>query len=58
MRIAVVGATGRIGTLTIIALERAGHDPVPVSRRTDADAYTGGRPGRGAARRRRGHRRH
>lgn len=40
MRIAVVGATGRIGTLTVGALERAGHDPVPVSRRTGADAYT------------------
>ncbi len=41
MRIAVAGATGRIGTLTIAALEAAGHQPVPVSRATGADAYTG-----------------
>jgi uncharacterized protein YbjT (DUF2867 family) len=41
MRIAVAGATGRIGTLTVAALERAGHEPVPLSRATGADAYTG-----------------
>jgi uncharacterized protein YbjT (DUF2867 family) len=41
MRIAVAGATGRIGTLTAAALERAGHEPVPISRATGADAYTG-----------------
>jgi uncharacterized protein YbjT (DUF2867 family) len=40
MRVAVAGATGTIGTLTIAALERAGHQPVPVSRSTGADAYT------------------
>lgn len=41
MRIAVAGATGRIGQLTIAALERAGHQTVPVSRRAGVDAYTG-----------------
>jgi uncharacterized protein YbjT (DUF2867 family) len=41
MRIAVAGATGRIGQLTIAALERAGHQSVPVSRRAGVDAYTG-----------------
>ena len=41
MRIAVAGATGRIGRLTIIALERAGHQTVPISRATGVDAYTG-----------------
>ena len=40
MRIAVAGAC-RIGRLTIAALERAGHQPVPVSRRTGVDAYAG-----------------
>jgi uncharacterized protein YbjT (DUF2867 family) len=41
MRIAVAGATGRIGRLTISALERAGHQTVPISRATGVDAYTG-----------------
>ncbi len=41
MRIAVAGATGRIGRLTITALERAGHQAVPLSRATGVDAYTG-----------------
>ncbi|HLH85129.1 MAG TPA: NAD(P)H-binding protein [Trebonia sp.] len=41
MRIAVAGATGRIGRLTVAALERAGHEPVPVSRGTGVDAYAG-----------------
>jgi uncharacterized protein YbjT (DUF2867 family) len=41
MRIAVAGATGRIGRLTIIALERAGHQTVPISRATGVDAYAG-----------------
>jgi uncharacterized protein YbjT (DUF2867 family) len=41
MRIAIAGASGRIGSLTVAALERAGHQPVPVSRSTGADAYTG-----------------
>jgi len=41
MRIAVAGATGRIGQLTIAALERDGHQTVAVSRRAGVDAYTG-----------------
>jgi uncharacterized protein YbjT (DUF2867 family) len=41
MRVAVAGATGRIGRLTMAALERAGHQPVAVSRRAGVDAYTG-----------------
>ena len=41
MRIAVAGATGRIGHLTTAALEAAGHQTVPVSRRAGVDAYTG-----------------
>jgi uncharacterized protein YbjT (DUF2867 family) len=41
MRIAVAGATGRIGQLAIAELERAGHQTVPVSRRAGVDAYTG-----------------
>jgi uncharacterized protein YbjT (DUF2867 family) len=41
MRIAVVGATGRIGALTGTALERGGHEVVPVSRSRGVDVYTG-----------------
>ena len=41
MRIAVAGGTGRIGRLTIAALDAAGHQAVPLSRGTGADAYTG-----------------
>ena len=41
MRIAIAGGTGRIGRLTSAALERAGHQAVPLSRRAGADAYTG-----------------
>jgi uncharacterized protein YbjT (DUF2867 family) len=41
MRIAVVGATGRIGTLTWQVLAEAGHEVVPVSRSRGLDAYTG-----------------
>jgi uncharacterized protein YbjT (DUF2867 family) len=41
MRIAVAGATGRIGRLTMTALDGAGHQAVPLSRATGADAYTG-----------------
>jgi uncharacterized protein YbjT (DUF2867 family) len=41
MRIAIAGATGRIGTLTIAELERGGHQIVPVSRASGVDAYTG-----------------
>jgi uncharacterized protein YbjT (DUF2867 family) len=41
MRIAVAGGTGRIGRLTIGALDRAGHQTVPISRSAGVDAYTG-----------------
>jgi len=41
MRIAVAGATGRIGRLAITALEGAGHQTVPLSRATGMDVYTG-----------------
>ena len=41
MRIAVVGATGRIGRLTAAALERTGHDVVGISRAQGVDVYTG-----------------
>jgi uncharacterized protein YbjT (DUF2867 family) len=41
MRIAVVGATGRIGSLTVEALERAGHETVGISRTQGVDVYTG-----------------
>jgi len=41
MRIAVAGATGRIGRLTMAALDGAGHQAVPLSRAAGVDAYTG-----------------
>jgi uncharacterized protein YbjT (DUF2867 family) len=41
MRVAVVGATGRIGSLTVAALERAGHETVGISRTQGIDVYTG-----------------
>lgn len=41
MRIAVIGATGRIGQRTVAALRRAGHEPVPISRSTGVDVVTG-----------------
>jgi uncharacterized protein YbjT (DUF2867 family) len=41
MRVAVVGATGRIGRLTVAALERDGHATVGISRALGIDAYTG-----------------
>jgi uncharacterized protein YbjT (DUF2867 family) len=41
MRVAVAGGTGRIGRFTIEALERAGHDAVPLSRAGGQDLYTG-----------------
>jgi uncharacterized protein YbjT (DUF2867 family) len=41
MRVAVAGATGRVGGNTVAALERAGHQPVPVSRAVGVDAYAG-----------------
>jgi uncharacterized protein YbjT (DUF2867 family) len=41
MRIAVAGATGNIGALTVTALERAGHDVVSISRSLGVDLLTG-----------------
>ncbi|MEU8336628.1 SDR family oxidoreductase [Micromonospora tulbaghiae] len=41
MRIAVAGATGRIGALTVAALERQGHDVVRISRSLGVDLTTG-----------------
>lgn len=41
MRVAVVGATGRIGAFTVQALERAGHDAVRISRSLGVDVYAG-----------------
>ncbi|MEU8197538.1 NAD(P)H-binding protein [Microbispora amethystogenes] len=41
MRIAVAGATGNIGSLTVAALERDGHDVVRVSRSLGVDLMTG-----------------
>lgn len=41
MRIAVAGATGNIGTLTVAALGRAGHDVVGISRSLGVDLTTG-----------------
>ena len=41
MRIAVAGATGNIGTLTVAALERAGHEVVGISRKQGVDLSTG-----------------
>jgi uncharacterized protein YbjT (DUF2867 family) len=41
MRIAVLGATGRIGRYTLSTLKRSGHETVPISRSTGVDAYTG-----------------
>lgn len=41
MRIAVAGATGRIGRLTHTLLRNAGHDVVPISRSTGVDVTTG-----------------
>jgi uncharacterized protein YbjT (DUF2867 family) len=41
MRVAVVGATGRVGHLTVAALSRAGHETVAISRSLGVDVYTG-----------------
>lgn len=41
MRVAVVGATGRIGRLTVAALERAGHTTAGISRSLGVDIHTG-----------------
>ena len=41
MRVAVVGATGRIGRLTVEALDRGDHETVGISRTQGVDIYTG-----------------
>lgn len=41
LRVAVAGATGNIGTLTVAALERDGHDVVRISRSLGIDLVTG-----------------
>jgi uncharacterized protein YbjT (DUF2867 family) len=41
MRVAVAGATGHIGALTVGALERDGHDVVGISRSLGVDLLTG-----------------
>ncbi|MBB5935173.1 SDR family oxidoreductase [Streptomyces zagrosensis] len=41
MRIAVAGATGNVGALTVAALERDGHDVVRISRSLGVDLSTG-----------------
>ena len=41
MRIAVAGATGNIGSRTVAALERDGHDVVRISRSLGVDLMTG-----------------
>jgi len=41
MRIAVAGATGNIGSLTVAALERDGHEVVRMSRSLSVDVVTG-----------------
>jgi uncharacterized protein YbjT (DUF2867 family) len=41
MRIAIAGATGNIGTLTVAALERDGHDVMRISRSLGVDLLTG-----------------
>jgi uncharacterized protein YbjT (DUF2867 family) len=41
MRIAVAGATGRVGRHTVDALSEQGHDVVPMSRSMGVDVFTG-----------------
>ena len=41
MRVAVVGATGRIGSYAVAALEQAGHEAVRISRSTGVDVHSG-----------------
>ncbi|GGS99986.1 SDR family oxidoreductase [Streptomyces chromofuscus] len=41
MRVAIAGATGNIGALTVAALERGGHDVVRISRSLGVDLTTG-----------------
>lgn len=41
MKLAVAGATGNIGALTVAALERAGHEVVGISRSLGVDLHSG-----------------
>jgi uncharacterized protein YbjT (DUF2867 family) len=41
MRIVVVGGSGQVGRAVTAVLRQRGHDPVPVSRSSGVDAYTG-----------------
>jgi uncharacterized protein YbjT (DUF2867 family) len=41
VRVAVVGATGRVGAFAATALERDGHEVVPISRSTGVDVRSG-----------------
>jgi uncharacterized protein YbjT (DUF2867 family) len=41
MRVAVMGATGRIGLFTMAALTNSGHQSVPMSRSAGVDGHTG-----------------
>jgi uncharacterized protein YbjT (DUF2867 family) len=41
MRVAVVGATGRIGQQAVAALSAGGHETVPISRTTGVDVLSG-----------------
>ncbi|HEY4281177.1 MAG TPA: NAD-dependent epimerase/dehydratase family protein [Conexibacter sp.] len=41
MRVAVVGAAGRIGRLVVRVLERRGHETVGISRTQGVDVHTG-----------------
>lgn len=41
MRIAVAGATGSLGTHLVRALDAAGYEPIPISRRSGVDLLTG-----------------
>lgn len=41
MRVAVAGATGHIGALTVAVLEKAGHEVVRISRSLGVDLITG-----------------
>jgi putative NADH-flavin reductase len=40
-KVAVAGATGRVGHHAVDVLERAGHEVVPISRSSGVDVITG-----------------
>jgi uncharacterized protein YbjT (DUF2867 family) len=41
MRVVIVGGSGQVGRAVTDVLQNRGHDPVPVSRSSGVDAYTG-----------------